>query len=1137
MAAADFPDPLIEAFIARWAKAAAAERANYQMFLTELCDVLGVDHPDPAGADNTFNRYVFDRSISRTKHDGSAATVYADLYKRGCFMLETKQGAHAKSDAAPGQLGLLGEEPATYKTGHGVRGTKQWDLAYIRDLAPAEGRPPFLMVCDVGYVIELYSEFTCTGGTYLRFPDPKSHRIHLDDLRRPEIRARLRAVWTDPASLDPSKHAARVTRDVAEHLSRLAKSLEADGHEPQPIATFLQRCLFTLFAEDTGLLPDGAFTDLLVKLKDHPEGFVLSTQTLWRDMATGTDWSVALMQKIAHFNGGLFENATALPLNAAQIALLIGAAKPDWSDVEPAIFGTLLERALSPRDRHKLGAHYTPRSYVERLVKPTIIDPLRARWDAVKTAAAQHTAARQPAAAIGEVRAFHHHLCRLRVLDPACGSGNFLYVTLEHMKRLEGEVLELLDTLGDTELTFEMEHFKVRPQQFFGLELNAQAVAIAQLVLWIGYFQWHKKTTGQSDTGDRPLLPKEQTIRAQDAVLAYDAQTPRKDAAGHFVTIWDGRTTKPHPVTQREVPDESARIPLYDNPPFIGASRMRDLLGDGYTEALRAAWAGDVPESADLVMFWWEKAAELVRAGSAQRFGFITTNSIHQTFNRRVLEKHLTADKSPLTLAYAIPDHPWVDSVDGAAVRIAMTVASAEPLIGELNRVTKEIEIEDGEHRVELDIDLGKIAANLKIGADLTSSFSLHANDGISCPGVKLHGSGFIITGSEAKRLGLGLIKGSEQIIRGYRNGRDLTTTPRDAMVIDAFGLTSSELLATYPAVYQHLLTTVKPERDQNKREIYRKNWWIHGEPRRDFRPALEGLPRYVATVETSKHRFFVFLDQSILPDNKLINVAVSDAFFLGAMSSAVHVVWAMACGSRLEDRPVYVKTTCFETFPFPDLPETNLLKAKIRDWGEQLDAHRKRQQAAHADLTLTGLYNVVEKLRREETLTPKERKIHDDGLAAVVKQLHDELDIAVLAAYGWSDLATTVPLADRLARGDEGLEQAILTRLVALNHERAAEEARGHIRWLRPEYQNPTGATATKPDQAELDVPAAAAGPVSKQTWPKTLPDQVTALRALLPTTGPDARALAAAFGKRTPKRVAEITEILTTLQNLGQL
>ena len=1153
----------VESFINRWSKAEAAERANYQMFLTELCDLLGLDHPDPAGADNAFNAYVFDRSIERLKPDGAKTTVYADLYKRGCFILETKQGAHATKESAD-QLALTVDEPKPTKTGHGIRGTRQWDLAleraynqarlYIRDLPTAEGRPPFLIVCDVGYVIELYSEFTCTGGTYLRFPDPKSHRIYLEDLRDEAIRARLYTIWTDPASLDPSKHAARVTRDVAEHLSRLAKSLDADGHEPPTVATFLQRCLFTLFAEDTGLLPDHGFLSLLQKTRENPQGFVPLITALWKDMATGTDYSTVLLQKIAHFNGGLFENATVLPLTGEQIALLIGAAKPDWSDVEPAIFGTLLERALSPRDRHKLGAHYTPRSYVERLVKPTIIDPLRARWDNVRLAAAQHQAAGDTPAAIADVRAYHHELCSLRVLDPACGSGNFLYVTLEHMKRLEGEVLELLETLGDAELTFEMEHFKVRPQQFHGLELNANAVAIAQLVLWIGYFQWHKKTTGQSDTGDRPLLPKEQTIRAQDAVLAYDAELPRKNADGSFVTIWDGRTTKPHPVTGREVPDETAQIPVYDytnprraewpqadyivgNPPFIGASRMRDLLGDGYTEALRGAWKKDVPESADFVMFWWGKAAELVRAGAAQRFGFITTNSIHQTFNRRVVEKHLNADKTPLTLAYAIPDHPWVDSTDGAAVRIAMTVASCEVTTGELNRVIEETEIEDGEHRVKLDIDHGKLAANLKIGADLSSATLLVSNRHVSNNGVILGGKAFEVSSEKAAEFGHGSVPIADAHIRPYLDGKSLTDRWRNTYVIDLYGLPEKQVRAELPEAYQWVLTEIKPKRDSNKRKTRRENWWLFNESVPKLRRMLNGLDRYIGTTETSKHRFFQFIPCKYLPDHMVVSVSTPDAYALGVLSGVLHTTWALRQGGTLEDRPRYNKTRCFETFPFPDLPETNPLKATIRNLGEQLDAHRKRQQATHADLTLTGLYNVVEKLRREEPLTDKDRKIHDKGLAAVLKQLHDELDTAVLAAYGWSDLATQVPLADRLARGDEVLEQAILTRLVALNHERAAEEAQGKIRWLRPDYQNPQGTTSAKPDQGELAVAPAASKATGKQAWPKTLPDKVAALRALLPTTGPDPAALAARFGKRTKARLTEITQILETLQSLGQL
>ncbi len=1160
----------IEVFISRWEKAESAERANYQMFLAELSDLLEVPHPEPAGADNDFNSYVFDRSITRQKPDGTSTTVYADLYKRRCFILETKQGANAKSDDSS-QLVLL-EEGAKYrKTGHGIRGSKQWDIAlekaynqarlYIRDLPSTEGRPPFLIVCDVGYVIELYSEFTCTGGTYVRFPDPKNHRIYLEDLRDPAIRERLRTIWTDPLALDPSKHAAKVTREVAEHLAALAKSLEEDGHPPQQISTFLQRSLFTMFAEDVGLLPDGAYTDVLTRLKESPEGFPITISNLWKDMASKEEWSVALMQKIAYFNGGLFEEATALPCNAQQIALLIGAAKPDWSDVEPAIFGTLLERALSPQERHKLGAHYTPRSYVERLVKPTVIDPIRDRWNAVKTAAAQFTESGDNTKAIAAVKDFHHELCRIKVLDPACGSGNFLYVTLEHMKRLEGEVLELLEVLGDEELTFEMEAFKVRPSQFYGLEINERAVAIAQLVLWIGYFQWHKKTTGNADTKDRPLLPKQQTIVQQDAVLAFDEETFRKDADGNTLCIWDGRTTKPHPVTGKEVPDESAQIPVYDysnprraewpeadyvvgNPPFIGASRMRDALGDGYTEALRKAWKKDVPESADFVMFWWEKAAQLLRLGKIQRFGFITTNSIHQTFNRRILEKHLSNDKTPINIAYAIHDHPWVDTVDGAAVRIAMTVATNDESLGELNRVRKESEIGDGELAVDLETQSGKIVANLKIGADLTSAIPLESNLNISCPGVKLHGAGFIISEKEANELDQDGSLRKNSYIRPYLNGKDLTHHSRKAMVIDLFGLTESRARSDAPTLYQHLLTSVKPSRDQNKRDSYRLKWWIHGEPRTELRKSLANLPRYIATIETSKHRFFTFLDQSILPDNRLVNFALDGAIEFGVLSSTLHINWCLAQGGRLEDRPVYTKTRCFETFPFPDVSDDETLTSRIRDLGEQLDAHRKRQQAAHPELTLTGMYNVLEKLRKEEPLSEKEKKVHDDGLVTLLKQIHDDLDTAVLEAYGWGDLSGTSPIADRLAQGDESLEQEILTRLIALNHERAEEERNGKIRWLRPEYQDPNYGKEKKETAAQSELAVADSSkpsstlPAAKQIpWPKALPDQVAAVHALLPTTGLDPSTIAAHFGKRTKKRLAEIDQILTTLKNLGQV
>lgn len=1194
------PDP-VDQFIARWEASGAAEKANYALFLTELCDLLDVPRPDPTSPDPAKNRYVFERAVTRVAPDGTSSSGFIDLYKAGHFVLETKQGANDPLTSGLTEAGYS-EAGSKAKTGHGKRGSAAFDRAlerayhqargYITALPAEDGRPPFLIVCDVGHSLDLYAEFTGTGGHYERFPDPRSHRITLADLRRPEIRERLRLVWTDPHSLDPSKKAAEVTRDIADRLARLAKSLEGDGHDPQTIAGFLQRCLFTMFAEDVGLLPENAFHDLLAKLDGSPQGFPVLIGQLWKEMATGTSYSTLLFREIAHFNGGLFEDTTALPLSKSQLAMLVDASRTDWSQVEPSIFGTLVTRALDPRERHKLGAHYTPRSYVERLVRPTIIDPLREEWDAVRIAAAslhreadqlddeadageekakallaaaKTDAAKKTGAAANKLRAeakkkdaealklvtgFHRSLCQLRILDPACGTANFLYVTLELLKRLEAEVLELLTALGG-DATFEMEGHKIRPQQFLGIEISNSAAKIAELVLWIGYFQWQRKTTGKADTNDRPLLPRDKPIECRDAVLAYEEKIPRRDpATGEIVQIWDGHSTKPHPVTGKEVPDESARIVVYDyvnprraewpeadyivgNPPFIGASRMREALGDGYTEALRKAWKGSVPESADFVMNWWAQAAELVAKGKVKRFGFITTNSIHQTFNRRVLEPFLADAKRPLHLSYAIPDHPWVDSADGAAVRIAMTVAAGGKKEGLLEKVVGEVTQEGGENDVTLLGRQGVIAANLQVGVDVNSSVELQSNRDLCWEGMKPHGKGFLIDEATAKSLGYWQDGLPVAPVRRYLNGRDLTDQPRCLYAIDLFGFSESDAAKKHPALFNHLLTEVKPERDQNNRDTYRKTWWLFGEVRRRNRPTLEGLNRYIATVKTAKHRNFVFLDSASLPDSKLIVVAAQDPYLLTVLSSEIHKVWTSNVGAFLEDRPTYVVGSSFNKFPFPALEE-GPLKAQLRELGERLDAHRKRQQALHPHLTLTGIYNVLEKLRAGEALNAKEKQIHDDGLVTLLRQIHDEIDAAVLSAYGWDDLRS----ADTPVRNPETFEEELLTRLVALNHERAAEEKRGLVRWLRPEYQNPAASAAPVEEQAEIELPEAgksARAPVSTLPWPDKLPEQVARIRSLLPETGPDPAALSARFGRANKKREDQIAAILKTLRGLG--
>jgi hypothetical protein len=1141
-----------EEFIARWQRSSASERANYALFFSELCDYLDLPRPEPSQADEALNTYVIDKAVVFQNLDGSTATNYIDLYKRNCFVLEAKQGSNP-------QLGLsspFARATATsgrIKKGTAVRGTYGWDQAmlaargqaerYAKALPASEGWPPFLVIVDVGHSIELYADFSLTGKAYLPFPDPRSFRILLQELEHSAIRDRLRAVWLDPHSLDPSRETAKVTREVAAKLAILARNLELQ-HSPKEVAEFLTRCIFTSFAEGVGLLPQRGWLDLLESLREDVGNFPNMAEALWRTMNDG-GFSPILRKELLRFNGGLFESTKALPLTRDQLGFLIEAADSRWRDVEPAIFGTLLERALDPDERHALGAHYTPRAYVERLVIPTLVEPLRDDWRIALTVITQQVNAGDNGAAIETARAFHRHLCSTRVLDPACGSGNFLYVALEHMKRLEGEVLETLYSLGETQASLEHTGLTVDPHQLLGLELNPRAAVIADLVLWIGYLQWHFRTRGDAQP-PIPVIRNFHNIVEADALLTWKKKTPALNREGEPITQWDGVTMKEHPTTGRHVPDETSRKAVYEyidpkmskwpeadfivgNPPFIGGKDIRSEFGDGYVKALWTVY-DNVPESADFVMYWWQRAAELARASKIRRFGFITTNSLPQVFNRRVVAQNLGTEKDPLSLIFAISDHPWMKALSPdersatrhAAVRIAMTVGERGEHEGHLYRVTKEGDANSEGTAVELAEETGRIFPDLRVGIDVSGAQPLKANEDLSCPGVKLHGAGFIVTPEQAKALGLGRVPGLEQHIRPYLNGRDLTGTSRDVMVIDLFGMSIHDVSTRFPEVYQWVSDRVKPERDQNRRTSYRENWWIFGEPRSAFRPALKGLSRYISTVETAKHRVFVFVDASILPDNKLVNFALSEAFYLGILSSSTHVQWTLANSSHLGfgNDPVYVKTRCFDPFPFPECSDDQ--KESVKEIAERLDAHRKRQQQLHPTLTITDMYNVLEKLRGEWELTAEDRAIYDAGLIGILRELHDELDQAVFASYGWSPDLTT---------------EQILEHVVALNAHRRAEEASGLVRWLRPEYQAPHAA----PIQAQLGglIPAEiTVGPRRKQPWPTTLTEQVRAIKdSLRATPFQTSQQIAAGFKPASRTRVSEILETLTILGQTRQV
>lgn len=1103
-------------FESRWRKSGGAERANYGLFLQDFCDLLGVPRPDPTTDNPAQDAYVLERAV--TFDDGKQTTGRIDLYKRGCFVLETKQGTTTPDEQAAAEKAQLGLPVEKRRKGHAVRGTAKWEqmmkaayeqaLRYVRALPASEPRPPFIVVVDVGHCFDVYSNFAGVGDNYVPFPDSGHYRFFLPALAKSELRTQLHQLFTDPQQLDPSRRAALVTRQLASYLAGLSTQLEKAGHPSDVVAQFLMRCLFTMFAEDVELIPTDSFKGMLATYAETEEsrGYLPDAlESLWAVMDKG-GFSPELRKKLRRFNGQLFHEAKALPLNADQIKLLELAAAANWTEVEPAIFGTLLERALDPTERHSLGAHYTPRRYVERLVLPTVIEPLRREWAAAQAASATRLDEGKGKKAVADAREellkFLRRLTSVKILDPACGSGNFLYVTLEHLKRLEGEVLTTLAQLGGSGRLELDDGTTVSPRQLLGMELNPRAAAIADVVLRIGYLQWHLRTHGLTQLAE-PLLDNYQNIKQQDAVLGHNA-----DYSKTWPAEWPAADF------------------IIGNPPFVGAARMRDALGGAYTTALRKTYAGHVPESADLVMFWWYRAAAIVQAGQAERFGFITTNSLKQTFNRRVLQPFLEGEAAPLQLAFAVPDHPWVEGGAGAAVRVALTVAEPKPAgvaaSGQLLKVRSET-IPEGDNAADVlfDNEQGTIQPDLSIGAALDEATPLRANEGLANRGVSLFGAGFIVDPNQAQALGLGQVQGLEKHIRHYRNGKDLAARPRGVMVIDLFGLTSAQVLTKFPEVYQHLFEQVKPERDKNNRPSRRDNWWLFGETNPKLRQMLAGLPRYIATVETSKHRLFQFLDVTILPDNKLVAFALDDALSLGVLSSRVHTVWALATGSFLGvgNDSVYAKSRCFDPFPFPTAPEAQ--QQKIRELAEQLDAHRKRQQAKYPTLMLTDLYNVMEKLRGSQTLTAKEEITHQQGLVGVLVSLHQQLDVAVATAYGWP-----VTLSDA----------EILTHLVQLNQQRAAEEAAGTVRYLRPEYQAPGQ------QQAALSLPTTAAtansaAAAEAQPWPAELAQQMLAVRAIIQQAAGEALSSAQVAARFRRTKADRVKPLLDTLAMMSQV
>ncbi len=944
-------------FIAKWRDSELKERSGSQEHFIDLCRLLG--EQTPAEADPTGERYCFERGARKdTGGDG-----WADVWKRHHFAWEYK-GKHANLDAAFAQL-------------------RQYTLALEN--------PPLLVVSDMAR-FRIRTNWTNSVS--------ETHEFVLDDLADATVRDKLKWAMSDPERLRPGESRQALTERAAGTFALLAQSLRDRGYAAQDVAHFVNRLVFCMFAEDVGLLPNDMFTRMLEQARQRPDEFAALAKDLFGAMSSGGRVG---FEAVDWFNGGLFEDDATLPLTRSEIDMTLKAANLDWSEVDPSILGTLFERGLDPDKRAQLGAHYTDRDKIMRIIEPVIVRPWLAEWErkrleivegleranAAKSRAAR---TRQRTLADQSLRTFLERLRNFTVLDPACGSGNFLYLALHALKNLEHRIQLEAEALG-----LQRAFPAVGPANVRGIEINTYAAELARVSVWIGEIQWMRRNGFRESR--EPILKPLDTIECRDAILTPDGGEPEWPAVDVVI----------------------------GNPPFLGGKLLNQGLGDEYVSQIFSVYKGRVPAEADLVCYWFVKAGEYVKAGRAKRVGLVATNSIRGGANRGALV-NATAGR-PIFDAWS--DEPWV--IDGAAVRVSLVCFA--PLSDESASERRL----DGEVVDAVHPDL--TARRGSAGVDLTRAQRLYRNMGVAFMG-DTKGGPFDISGAQAREWLLAPAnpngKPNAEVLRPWRNGMDLTRRPADKWIVD-FGWTMvREEAALYEAPFQHAQEHVYPMRQRNRRKSYRDYWWRHVEPRQGMWRALDGLARYLATPTIAKHRLFVWLDAGVCPDHQLIVISRDDDTTFGILHSRFHEVWSLRLGTSLEDRPRYTPTTTFETFPFPDglspdLPATayaNDPRAKaiaeasrrlveLRDrwlhpaeWVEWVEEPMPgfpkrpvpRDKAAEKELrrrTLTNLYN-----KRPQWLS----------------DAHATLDVAVAAAYGWrEDISEEDALRELLSRNLAG--------------------------------------------------------------------------------------------------------------------
>ncbi|WP_353573138.1 class I SAM-dependent DNA methyltransferase [Candidatus Albibeggiatoa sp. nov. BB20] len=944
-----------EQFIKKWQTSELKERSGSQEHFIDLCRLL--DEPTPAEADPQGTWYTFEKEAS--KQDGKKG--WADVYKRHHFAWEYK-GKNKNLDKAFEQL-------QRYKLEN----------------------PPLLIVSDMD-IFRIYTNFT--------YMVQEIHQFSLDDLREPQTLQLLKWAFSDPERLKPSKTRAAVTESIAREFASLAQKLREQGHAAPKVAHFISQLLFCLFAEDAGLF-DGRrlLSKILTVCKQRSKLVPMDMiQELFQKMNEGGVFGVDL---IDHFNGGLFDKVEVLPLDRNDIQLLSNMAKQNWKDIEPSIFGTLFERGLDPDKRSQLGAHYTDPTSIMRLVEPVVLKPLKAEWQQVKLQIEMALKASKAKKSIPKkartlFNEFLERLNAVQVLDPACGSGNFLYLALKGLKDLEHQaILEAEQMIAGWTIQFSV---STGPHNVLGIEVNPYAAELARVTIWIGHLQW--ALAHGIEINRNPVLQPLNQIANKDAIITgkwTEARWPKADF-------------------------------IVGNPPFLGDKRMIGVMGEEYVSYLRHLYKGRIAGGADLVTYWFEKARREVEKGHTQAVGLVSTNSIRGGANRKVLERI----RETGVIFEAWSDEEWVN--DGAAVRVSLVCfAKQHDEIKLNNQPVNEI--------------FADLTGSSEKTADLTLAQKLAENQGVSFIGTQKNGK-FDIEGDLAREwLQLPTnVNGrpNSDVLRPWANGMDVTRRYSDTWIID-FGVDMPEEDASYfEKPFEHVLNEIKPERVGKREEKANAKWWLHQRPRPDMRKALESFSRFIITPRVSKYRLFAWMDKTVLPDSATVAIARDDDTSFGILHSRFHEIWSLGLCTWLGkgNDPRYTPSTTFETFPFPEGLSPNIPATEYAD-----NKHAQAIAAAAKKLNemRQNWLNPPEWVKREPEIVkgyPDRILPIDDDAAKQFKKrtltnlynekppwlvnLHKNLDDAVATAYGWpTDLS----------------DDEILQKLLELNLGRSEKE------------------------------------------------------------------------------------------------